>query len=531
MKKNKKKHKGLSHDKRPEKVSEIETEIVPKAVLSEDISALQTNINVAGLTPEDMAEFKARIDAANAKLASVQQTNNNAAHALAYARLKDATEKKILAYETLANANPLTQKIIDAAHVAKVEIDIVDLTAQDVEMFEERINVANEKIALGQNTINEVDAYMALKSEMEAKIAAIEALANNSVSNADSMRSTQIDSKKYIDENKEEKKTVEQKSQGSFMQGLIQNKSRIFVSIFALLVLASFGFSYAKKVAADNGVALKDKTEKYIKDNLVKAGTDLKIDGFQKDGNLYKMTVSVGGQNIVAYVTADGSKFFPQVVELDKKAGDQAAAAGATPTANTAPAPVAEVTQKNDVPTVELFVMSQCPYGVQAEKGILPAIAKLGSKINFSVKFVDYTLHGKKEFDENLNQYCIQKEEPAKFNDYLTSYVKGGDAAASVVSAKIDSAKIAACITSTDKQFKLTESFVASGQSPFNIQKDLNDKYGVQGSPSLVVNGQLIDSARDSATLLKTICSGFSNQPEECKSVLPATNPTPGFGA
>jgi protein-disulfide isomerase len=146
------------------------------------------------------------------------------------------------------------------------------------------------------------------------------------------------------------------------------------------------------------------------------------------------------------------------------------------------------------------------------------------------VKFVDYTLHGKKEFDENLNQYCIQKEEPAKFNDYLTCYVKSGDSAACATSAKIDSAKNAACISDSDKKFKLTENFVASGSSPFNVQKDLNDKYGVQGSPSLVINGQLINSNRDSASYLKTICSGFSNQPEECKAALSETSPTAGFG-
>ena len=170
--------------------------------------------------------------------------------------------------------------------------------------------------------------------------------------------------------------------------------------------------------------------------------------------------------------------------------------------------------------------------GVQAEKGILPVVQKLGSKINFKVKFVSYTLHGKKEFDENLNQYCIQKEEPSKFNDYLACFAKEGDPAKCASSTKINAVKTASCISATDKQFKLTENFSASGQSsPFNIDKELNDKYGVKGSPTLVVNGQVLEAGRDSASLLKTICSGFSNQPAECNSAMSSDTPTPGFGA
>jgi len=49
--------------------------------------------------------------------------------------------------------------------------------------------------------------------------------------------------------------------------------------------------------------------------------------------------------------------------------------------------------------------MSYCPYGTQIEKGILPVINALGNKIKFSLKFVDYAMHGKKEIDENSRQY------------------------------------------------------------------------------------------------------------------------------
>lgn len=331
-----------------------------------------------------------------------------------------------------------------------------------------------------------------------------------------------------MENNKEQSVSASTHAESSRKKETLNKRRNTFLLVsFFLLVIGSFVYPYWKSTLSQNSTKneteVKNTLEKFIKENLVQPGTDVKITNFTTEGELYKLTVSVGGKDIPAYATKDGKKFFPQVVDLDK--GSPATTTGTTP------APVAEATQKQVIPNVELFVMSYCPYGVQAEKGILPVVQKLGSKINFSVKFVDYTLHGKKEFDENLNQYCIEKEEPSKYLDYLACFAKAGDTTQCITSTKIDSTKVASCVASTDKQFKLTENFSATGQtSPFNIYKDLNDTYGVKGSPSLVINGQLLDAGRDSASLLKTICSGFTNQPEECQSTLSSDIPAPGFG-
>jgi hypothetical protein len=46
----------------------------------------------------------------------------------------------------------------------------------------------------------------------------------------------------------------------------------------------------------------------------------------------------------------------------------------------------------------------------------------------------------------------------------------------------------------------------------------------------LVINGETISSARDSASLLKTICSAFTTQPAECQAQLSSATPAAGFG-
>lgn len=509
--------KNVSHVQHEEKIEkDYESDLV------ETISKMEALIATAGLTEEDLKIFNSRLEAAKEKLASSRQAKiEEEENTKAYLRLVSDAEKRVSEFEVLANGNLSSQDSIDVANALKAKIDLTVFKEGDADGFKIRLGIASEELEEAQRKVNDAKAYAELKSEIESKMSEFESLVSDEPSPQE---------KKITERHEENVQNTPIPNDQKITH--VRSESKKWIGKFAfvfflLMVFGSYGFSYAKKATANNQAALRDKTEKYIKDNLVKPGIDLKITDFVKEGGLYKFTVEVGDQKIVSYITGDGKKLLLNPIDLDGKSDAPASAESATPAKASA-----EASQKKDVPDVELFVMSLCPYGVQAEKGILPVVEKLGAKINFAVKFVDYTLHGKKEFDENLNQYCIQEEEPAKFNDYLTCFAKEGDSAKCLASAKIDIAKNTACISNTDKQFKLTENFSASAQSsPFNIQKDLNDKYGVQGSPSLVVNGQLLDAGRDSASLLKTICSGFTNQPEECKETLSSTSPTAGFGS
>jgi hypothetical protein len=197
--------------------------------------------------------------------------------------------------------------------------------------------------------------------------------------------------------------------------------------------------------------------------------------------------------------------------------------------------------QKLDKSVVEAFVMSHCPFGTQIEKGLLPVWKTLKDKADISVKFCSYAMHGKKELDEEVRQYCIQKEGKAGYMAYLECFLgkKEGspeEAKACVAKAKINGAKLSACISKTDKDFEVSKIFSDHskwmGNFPtFKIYASENEKYGVQGSPTLVVNGVKAESGRSSAALLNTICVGFKNPPKECtEAKLSDKNPSPGFG-
>jgi hypothetical protein len=313
-------------------------------------------------------------------------------------------------------------------------------------------------------------------------------------------------------------------------------KKAIILSLLLALVLAGCGVKGSTAAKILKPEEAKARVTDYINNTLL-AGAPYKatVGNLSEANGLYRMAISVNNQNIDAYMTKDASLFFPQAMDMIKK---PTTPSSTTAAANQQKAPTTqEVNNKTAKPSVELFVMSQCPYGTQIEKGILPAVDVLKKKIDFTVKFCDYAMHGQTELNEEMNQYCIQKNEPQNFQNYLKCYLNAGDSASCVKSAKINVAKLSSCVAATDKTYKITEGYNdkstwVSGQFPqFNIFKDDNTKYGVQGSPALVINGETISSARDSASLLATICSAFSTQPAECQAKLSSETPAAGFGS
>jgi FKBP-type peptidyl-prolyl cis-trans isomerase len=192
---------------------------------------------------------------------------------------------------------------------------------------------------------------------------------------------------------------------------------------------------------------------------------------------------------------------------------------------------------KQDKPLVEVFVMSYCPYGTQIEKGILPVMKLLDGSADFSVKFCDYAMHDKKEIDENLLQYCIEKDFKDKYPAYLECFLAASKSAECVKQVGLDTAKLNACVNETDAKYQVTATFndkskwAGSTYPPFKVNEDDNKKYAVQGSPTFVLNGVVIPGqGRDPQSLLDAICNGFKEKPAACSQKLSTDAPSAGFG-
>ncbi len=211
---------------------------------------------------------------------------------------------------------------------------------------------------------------------------------------------------------------------------------------------------------------------------------------------------------------------------------------------------------KADKPSLELFVMSYCPFGLQTQKALLPVMELLQNKADIAVRFVSYAMHGQKELEENSRQYCLQKEQPDKYVNYLKCFTTKDDYRACARESGVNEAKMSACVSAADKQFGVTAKYNdqktwLSGRYPlYPTQADLNDKYGVGGSPTVVVNGVNFCSQEDDLSqcqargarcvlypvgrspeaVKKVICAAFNNPPAECQQTLSSQSPAPGFG-
>ena len=292
-------------------------------------------------------------------------------------------------------------------------------------------------------------------------------------------------------------------------------KSIIFVAVLIIVIALGSWYKQYRQGSKDivSPKEAQDKMVNFIKANMVKEGTDVAVKSFEKENGMYKAVIEVQKQEVTTYLSLDAKRFFPQFVDMEQAKDD----------AKQAAAEQKEI-PKSDKPTVELFVMSYCPYGLQMERGYIPAIEQLGNKIDAKLKFVGYTLHGQKEVDENTRQYCIQKDQPTKLNAYLKCFWKksSGESVACMKTVGINAFQVKSCMDATNKQYAPTE-------KDYSINKEEAAAYDVQGSPTLVINGVVAETQRDSDSILKAICSAFSNPPAECSKQISSAAPAAGF--
>lgn len=350
--------------------------------------------------------------------------------------------------------------------------------------------------------------------------------------------------KEVLEEEKTENAPISETSQEDENQETRKTKplNKKFIAILtAVIIMVVLYGAYANgKLDKSLGITRAsdltiEEAENLINTNLMEGGENkITVTEVTEEKGVYKIKLIANEQEFTAYLTKDRKLFFPNVYDFDEIQKEKEAAE--------AEAKALEEQQlaglaKTDKPVVELFVMSHCPYGTQMEKGIIPVVKALGDKIDFKLKFCDYAMHDKKEMDEQVNQYCISQNYPDKLIPYLECFLADETASAKCMAETgIDAAQISSCAAATDKKFNVTANYnnQASWKSetypPFAIHQEDVARYGINGSPSLVINGQQVKTNRDSASLLKFVCAGFSNAPEECSQVLSSTAPSAGFG-
>lgn len=171
---------------------------------------------------------------------------------------------------------------------------------------------------------------------------------------------------------------------------------------------------------------------------------------------------------------------------------------------------------------VELYVMSQCPYGVQAENTMFQAIEEIGLE-NFNLN-VDYistdlgngqfdSLHGEPETKGNIVQLCVNEYEGQQaymdvvlcMNENYGSIPGNWESCAK--ESNLDIEKIKTCYEGDEGKQLLSES----------IKKAQSRQ--ASGSPTIFVDGNRYSGGREVIDFKRAFCGTFEEQPAGCANV------------
>jgi len=251
----------------------------------------------------------------------------------------------------------------------------------------------------------------------------------------------------------------------------------------------------------------------------------------EKNG-VYQIAARYLTQNMTFYATKDCSYLFSGIRDLKAApAPTPSPLPAAAPLPTTSPAPV-PAQEKSARPSVEVFVMSFCPYSVLAENAMAPVAGLLGTKADIRVRFIAtvqgttadavQSLHGPAEAKEDLRQLCIARNYPQKVWPYLTDFnarcypvyqnATHLEACQENVTAMLamDNRKIETCAGGSE------------GLALLRADEAIASKYSVTRSPTIIVNGQLYYDQRTPEALKQFICARFETPPAECSVNLPA---------
>lgn len=321
----------------------------------------------------------------------------------------------------------------------------------------------------------------------------------------------------------------------------------ILLVVIGALIYTNGDFSKILNVKFSKKLTSQEVAKKaidYVNNVVLKGQSTVTMISFTDQDGFVKITMKLNTNQFDGYATKDGKYFFPEAFIMDKSTD--------TTVKNTATQDnknylTCDKLPKSTAPVLEAYIVSRCPFGLQMQRMAADAIAKnpsvaqylkmryMGSVSNNQI----YSMHdndesGKqipngKEGMENLRQICIREEQATKYWPYVSCQMKAGDTAGCEKSTGIDSAKLSSCISDT-----------ARGMAYAKADFALSDKYGVTGSPTLILNGQTVEeftadnkpifgSARSSDELREIVCCSSSTQPGFCSAKFSTTSAATSF--
>ncbi|MBU2497175.1 MAG: hypothetical protein KJ767_03905 [Nanoarchaeota archaeon] len=300
----------------------------------------------------------------------------------------------------------------------------------------------------------------------------------------------------------------------------ISRRALFFIMAFVIVLAVGFAFGWLIRPSVTGAVIAGDTAGQNLVDFLnERIGGGISLVNVAEEGPLYKVTLLYQGQETFAYTTKDGEYF---IIGAEKIVSGTETETNAGTNTN-----VNKGIPKSDKPSVELFIWSYCPYGVQAQGPFVEVANLLGNTADFNVVLY-HDGHGAYETQQNKIQACIQKLDKEKYWSYAERFVQEiypncgasrdadcdkTESIKSMDSLGIDSTKIMSCVTS-------------EGSTLLNEQIQQARELGVTGSPTLAINGMVVNVVRNADSFKQAICSAYNNPPGDCGTTLETTAST-----
>jgi hypothetical protein len=171
--------------------------------------------------------------------------------------------------------------------------------------------------------------------------------------------------------------------------------------------------------------------------------------------------------------------------------------------------------------TIELFVMSKCPYGVQAETAVTKVLDKFGGDVNLSLHFIASetssgvfsSLHGDTEVAEDLRQVCIMKYYPQSLINYLSCITPSYPNFEQVWQN---------CSTQNNMDVNLIKTCSAGGEGAGLLRDNIkrSNDLNVQASPTIYLDSKPYTGSASESSLTRGVCAIIPGS-DTCKNLPP----------
>ncbi len=306
--------------------------------------------------------------------------------------------------------------------------------------------------------------------------------------------------------------------------------------IFAILTVIGFYNAFVSKGPAVSHACSSSDVQKvmdFINEKLVKPGTLASLENCTAENVLWIET-EYQNQKIPVVVKDGKYLMLPNnVIDIEQEKAKEEEEKEKV-----------ENMPKAERPKIDLFIMSFCPYGRAAAENTEKLYQMLKDKADFEVHYIVYpksfyesrgadtskycvgefcSMHGVKETEEDIREICIAKEYGwDKYWEYMKVQLSNCSLS------NIDTCwKESAQQVGIDVQ-KIEDCVQQNGQKYLEEEYNLTTKYGISGSPTLVINNEFKQTGLVPIDKYQQmICNAFTQEPPECSEKVESESATP----